>query len=62
MLTRVRPAAPDAATTELAPYAGQTPQWVLIGLAGTVLTLVGVTWESRLTDLRRSTAYLARLR
>ena len=47
---------------ELAPYAGQTPQWVLIGLAGTVLTLVGVTWESRLADLRRSTAYLARLR
>lgn len=47
---------------ELAPYASETPQWVLIGLAGTVLTLVGVTWESRLADLRRSTAYLSRLR
>ena len=47
---------------ELAPYASDTPQWVLIGLAGTVLTLVGVTWESRLADLRRSTAYLSRLR
>ncbi len=47
---------------ELAPYAGETPQWVLIGLAGTVLTLVGITWESRLADLRRSTVYLSRLR
>ena len=47
---------------ELAPYAAETPQWVLIGLAGTVLTLVGVTWESRLGDLHRTTAYLARLR
>ncbi len=47
---------------ELAPYAGQTPQWVLIGLAGTLLTVVGITWESRLRDLHRAAAYLQRLR
>ena len=38
---------------EVAPYAAETPQWVLIGLAGTLLTVVGVTWERRLLDLRR---------
>jgi hypothetical protein len=47
---------------ELAPYAMETPQWVLIGLAGTVLIACGVTWESRMRDLQHATAYLARLR
>ncbi|MBB6628436.1 hypothetical protein H5V45_14000 [Nocardioides sp. KIGAM211] len=47
---------------ELAPYAGGTPQWVLIGLAGTLLTVLGVTWESRLRDVQHASAYLARLR
>ncbi|MDO9498274.1 MAG: hypothetical protein Q7J48_21390 [Nocardioides sp.] len=47
---------------ELAPYAGQTPQWVVIGLAGTLLTVVGVTWEQRLVELRHASAYLGRLR
>lgn len=47
---------------ELAPYAAATPQWVLIGLAGTVLTVVGVTWERRLRDLRQAADYLVRLR
>jgi hypothetical protein len=47
---------------ELAPYAGQTPQWVVIGLAGTLLTVVGVTWERRLVQLRQASAYLGRLR
>ncbi|WP_372729566.1 SCO7613 C-terminal domain-containing membrane protein [Nocardioides sp.] len=47
---------------ELAPYLAQTPQWILIGLAGTVLTVVGVTWERRVNDLQRTGAYLARLR
>lgn len=47
---------------ELAPYAVEVPQWVLIGLAGTALTVVGVTWERRVRDLRRTTAYLGRLR
>jgi hypothetical protein len=47
---------------ELAPYAAQTPQWVLIGAAGTVLIGAGVTWEARLRDLRQAAAYLGRLR
>ncbi|WP_205473329.1 SCO7613 C-terminal domain-containing membrane protein [Nocardioides sp. SYSU D00038] len=47
---------------ELAPYAAQTPQWLLIGLAGTVLTVVGVTWEKRMHDLQQAAAYLGRLR
>jgi hypothetical protein len=47
---------------ELAPYAAQWPQWVLIGSAGAVLLGVGITWEARLRDLRRTAAYLGRLR
>ena len=47
---------------ELAPYAAQTPQWVLIGAAGTVLVGAGVTWEARLRDLRQVAGYLGRLR
>jgi hypothetical protein len=47
---------------ELAPYAAQTPQWVLIGAAGTLLTVVGVTWERRLVEVRRAADYLERLR
>lgn len=47
---------------ELAPYAGGTPRWMLIGLAGTVLTVVGVTWERRMVELRQAAAYLTRLR
>ena len=47
---------------ELAPYAAATPQWVLLGVAGLVLTLVGISWERRLRDLRVAGGYLARLR
>jgi hypothetical protein len=47
---------------ELAPYAAQWPQWVLIGTAGTVLVGAGITWEARLRDLRQAAAYLGRLR
>ena len=47
---------------ELAPYAATTPQWVLIGFAGTLLTVVGVTWESRMLEVRHAAAYLGRLR
>ncbi len=47
---------------EVAPYAAETPQWVVIGLAGTLLTVVGVTWERRLVELRQAAAYLDRLR
>jgi hypothetical protein len=45
-----------------AAYAEVLPQWVVIGLLGTVLSLVGVTWERRLAELRLAGAYLRRLR
>jgi hypothetical protein len=38
------------------------PQWLLIGLVGIVLTVVGVTWERRLVELRRVSAYVRGLR
>jgi hypothetical protein len=47
---------------ELAPYAAETPQWVLIGAAGALLTVLGVTWERRIVELRRAAGYLDRLR
>ena len=47
---------------ELAPYAADLPSWVVIGLSGTVLLVVGVTWESRMRDVRTTTRYVARLR
>jgi acyl dehydratase len=47
---------------ELAPYAAQTPQWILIGAAGTLLVATGITWESRMRDLRHAAGYLAHLR
>jgi hypothetical protein len=50
------------AACELAPYVVQTPQWVLLGIAGTLLTVVGVTWERRLVEIRQAGAYLERLR
>lgn len=50
------------ALLELAPYAAQTPQWVVIGLAGTTLVVAGTTWERRLVDLHKATHYVGRLR
>jgi hypothetical protein len=47
---------------ELAPYALEAPQWILIGVAGAVLIGAGVTWEARVRDLRRAAGYMARLR
>jgi cell division protein FtsW (lipid II flippase) len=47
---------------ELWPYAAETPQWILIGSAGTLLIGVGITWEARLRDLRQAAGYLGRLR
>ncbi len=47
---------------ELAPYAERTPQWVVIAIAGTVLMAAGLSWEARVRDLRRTAAYLGRLR
>src|SRR4051794_19789956 len=47
---------------ELAPYAAQLPSWVVIGLSGTLLLVVGVTWESRMRDVRTTGRYVASLR
>ncbi|MEQ6903630.1 hypothetical protein [Nocardioides sp. YIM 152588] len=47
---------------ELGPYAAAVPQWIWIGLAGTLLTLAGVTWERRLAEARHAFGTLARLR
>ena len=46
---------------ELAPYAGAVPQWALIGTAGTLLTVVGITWEHRMRDVRYAAGYLRQL-
>lgn len=47
---------------ELGPYAADLPPWLLIAAAGALLTVVGVTWESRMRDLRRAGDYLGHLR
>ena len=47
---------------ELAPYAATVPPWLLIGLSGALLTLVGVTWESRMRDVRTASHYVGHLR
>ncbi|WP_244929479.1 hypothetical protein [Nocardioides sp. W7] len=47
---------------ESAPYLAETPQWILIGTAGALLTVVGVTWERRSVELHRAGAYVGRLR
>ncbi|GAA4696599.1 SCO7613 C-terminal domain-containing membrane protein [Nocardioides conyzicola] len=46
---------------ELTPYAADVPQWVLIGIAGTLLTVVGITWEHRMRDVRYAAGYLRQL-
>ncbi len=47
---------------ELGPYAADLPPWLVIAVAGAALTGVGVTWESRMNDVRRAGRYLAALR
>jgi len=45
-----------------ASYASVLPQWVLIALVGGLLTVIGVTWEQRLRDLRLAAGYVRGLR
>ncbi|QNN54165.1 zinc ribbon domain-containing protein [Nocardioides mesophilus] len=46
-----------------APYVeAAVPRWVLIGIAGAVLILMGVTWERRLREARHLAGYLHGLR
>ena len=47
---------------EIAPYAAQVPTWVSIGISGAVLLAAGITWESRMNDVRRASRYVAALR
>ncbi|WP_109507724.1 SCO7613 C-terminal domain-containing membrane protein [Nocardioides speluncae] len=47
---------------EAAPYAGSVPQWATIGLAGTLLLVLGITWERRLREVRLAGTYLRALR
>jgi hypothetical protein len=47
---------------ELAPYAAAVPTWLTIGASGALLLTVGITWESRMNDVRRASGYLAALR
>lgn len=47
---------------ELAPYAASVPTWLSIGASGAVLLGVGITWESRMQDVRRASRYVAALR
>jgi hypothetical protein len=46
----------------LAPYAAAVPTWIVIGLSGTLLTVVGITWERRLRELRHASSYVGSLR
>ncbi|MDN5744072.1 MAG: hypothetical protein L0H31_03005, partial [Nocardioidaceae bacterium] len=47
---------------EIGPYAGDFPKWAWIGLAGLLLTVVGITWERRLLEVRKAVGLLGRLR
>lgn len=48
---------------EAGPYVGDSvPRWALIGSAGTLLVLLGATWEQRLQDARAVTGYVRGLR
>ena len=47
---------------DLAPYAHHVPTWTAIGVSGVALLVVGVTWESRMHDVRRAARYLDSLR
>ncbi|TQL66885.1 hypothetical protein FB381_0751 [Nocardioides albertanoniae] len=44
------------------PSAQMLQQWWALGAAGLLLLFLGITWEARLHDLRRATAYVRGLR
>ncbi|MFE6646363.1 SCO7613 C-terminal domain-containing membrane protein [Nocardioides sp. NPDC057772] len=44
------------------PSAESLRQWWVLGAAGLLLLFLGITWEARLHDLRRATAYVRGLR
>ncbi len=50
------------AVVELAPYGWALPRWVLIGAAGLLLLLGGITWESRVRDGRAVARFVRSMR
>ncbi|MDQ3629160.1 MAG: hypothetical protein M3419_10200 [Actinomycetota bacterium] len=50
------------AVVHLGPYVEATPRWAALGVLGLAMLGVGVTWESRVHDLRSAVAYVGALR
>ncbi len=50
------------AVVELAPYGWALPRWVLIGGAGLLLLIGGITWESRVRDGRAVARFVRSMR
>src|SRR5690625_3215234 len=46
----------------IGPYAEAVPRWSLIALAGAVMLVVGVTWESRVRDARALASFVGAMR
>lgn len=50
------------AVRHLGPFADALPRWMLIGAAGLLLLLAGITWESRVKNAKSAITYLGDLR
>ena len=50
------------AVRHLGPFANALPRWMLIGTAGLLLLVAGITWESRVKNAKSAIAYLRDLR
>ena len=46
----------------IGPYADAVPRWGLIALAGTVMLVIGVTWESRVREARSLASFVGAMR
>ncbi len=49
------------ALSQLGPYAAAVPRWLSLGVLGTVLLVAGATYEARLRDVRRASAWMSSL-